>query len=239
MRQMDANIKLCGILMTGKKPWLGAKSTANAPSLTSSEKEIVMTGKYQLIWYLDDYQAFLKHPDPLLRHWATTRIEAQYPHQAAESFVDLLSDIDPYLQITAAQAIAKNGDARYEPAGEALVAIGPATIDPAAERLDWVDFAYDIYICSALSNIPTRASAEALVGYIAARESLEEYEADSLADLGHPLAIPYLRDYYNWSGDPHMCTVLYKLAILNNYSGPELAEWRTVALEAYADYLRH
>ena len=86
-----------------------------------------MNGKYQFIWYLDDYQAFLKHPDPLLRNWAATRIESQYPDQAAESFLGLLSDTDNHLKITAASAIARSDDGRYEPArnaGPRVVAAG-------------------------------------------------------------------------------------------------------------------
>jgi HEAT repeat protein len=75
-----------------------------------------MTDKHQLIWTLDDYQRFLRHPDPIARGWAADRIEGQYPQQAAESFVGLLTDPDSHLQITAAGAIGKSGDAHYEPA---------------------------------------------------------------------------------------------------------------------------
>ncbi len=123
-----------------------------------------------------------------------------------------------------------------EPAGEVLVAIGPSVIGPAAARLGQ-DFTYDIYVCYALGEIPTQASAEALLNYIAAKQVLEEYEAEALADLGHPAAIPFLREYYE-PGDPLLGTVLYKLALLNDYTGPEMMEWWAVAFKDYASFIR-
>jgi hypothetical protein len=123
-----------------------------------------------------------------------------------------------------------------EPAGEALVAIGLSIIEPAAARLGQ-DFTYDIYVCYALGEIPTQASAEALLNYIGEKQLLEEYEAESLADLGHPAAIPFLRQYYE-PGDPLLGTVLYKLALLNDYTGPEMVEWWGVAFSDYVDFKR-
>ncbi len=67
-------------------------------------------------WSLDDYQRFLQHPDVFARDWAADRIEHQYPGQAAENFVGLLTDSDTYLRIKAAQTIGGSGDPRYEPA---------------------------------------------------------------------------------------------------------------------------
>lgn len=34
-----------------------------------------------------------------------------------------------------------------------------------------------------------------------------------------------------------MCTVLYKLALLNAYMGPALAEWRAVAVADYTEFM--
>lgn len=76
------------------------------------------------------------------------------------------------------------------------------------------------------------------MSYIGQKQSLEEYEAEALAGLGYAEAIPFLRDNYDWSGDPILCTVLYKLALLNDYTGPELTEWQTVALDSYADFVK-
>lgn len=131
----------------------------------------------------------------------------------------------------------EQSDYVLEPAGEALVAIGPAVITPAAARLGQVDDVYDIYVSYALGNIPTTASAEALLSYIDEKRLLEEHEAEALADLGHPKAIPFLKDYYQ-PGDPLLGTVLYTLALLNDYTGPELVEWRAIALDYYADLNR-
>jgi hypothetical protein len=123
-----------------------------------------------------------------------------------------------------------------EPAEDALVAIGPAMIGPAAARLGQVDFVYDIYVCYALGETPTQASAEALLSHIAVKQTLEEYEAEALAALGHASAIPFLKEYY-FSGDPILGTILYRLGVLNDYDGPEMAEWRVVALGQYADFI--
>jgi hypothetical protein len=158
---------------------------------------------------------------------ALTQIAQAYPGSADEAVPVILDLMDN-----------SQADEVMDPAGEALVAIGLTAIAPAAARLGRVDFAYDIYICHALSNIPTRASAEALLGYIAEKQGLEEYEAEALVNLGHPAAIPFLRDSYDWSGDPRLCTVLYKLALLTDYTGPELAEWRTVTLDYEAEVNR-
>jgi hypothetical protein len=116
------------------------------------------------------------------------------------------------------------------------VAIGPRVIAPAAARLGQ-GFTYDIYVSYALGEIPTQASAEALLNYTAAKQALEEYEAEALADLGHASGIPFLRDYYDTSNPP-VGTVLYRLALLNDYTGPEMVEWWAVAFNDYVDLKR-
>lgn len=157
---------------------------------------------------------------------ALTRLARAHPG-AADTVVSAILDLMDEEQ----------SDYVLEPAGEALVAIGSAVIAPAAARLGQADYVYDIYISCALGNIPTAASADALLGYIDKKRLLEEYEAEALADLGHPAAIPFLKDYYQ-PGDPLLGTVLYTLALLNDYTGPELAEWRAIALDYYADLNR-
>jgi HEAT repeat protein len=159
---------------------------------------------------------------------ALTQIARQHPGAADEAVAAILDLIDD-----------DQGDTILNTAAEALTAIGPPAIAPAAEGLGLVDFAYDIYVCAALSNIPTDASAVALVGHLIAKGAMDEFEADALAELGHPLAIPYLRDYYNWRDDAQLCTILYTLAVLNNYTGPEFKEWRKVAQEDYRAFQRH
>ncbi len=129
-------------------------------------------------------------------------------------------------------------DEVMEAAGDILVAIGPGAIAPAAERLGLVDFVYDIYVCAALGNIPTKASVEGLLDYLSVKQSIAEYEVEALTALGHPAAITYLKEHYEWVDDPLLCTALYQLALLNNYTGPELAEWRTTALEHEAEMER-
>jgi HEAT repeat protein len=156
---------------------------------------------------------------------ALVRIARVYPGAADAAIPAILDLIDE-----------DESDYVLEPAGEALVAIGPSIIEPAAARLGQ-DFTYDIYVCYALGEIPTHASAEALLNYIGEKQLLEEYEAESLADLGHPDAIPFLREYYE-PGDPLLGTVLYKLALLNDYTGPEMVEWWGVAFSYYADFIR-
>lgn len=67
-------------------------------------------------WTLADFQAFLSHSDPIIRGWATDRLEKLYPHHAVESLAGLLTDSDSHLQISAARAISESGDTRFEPA---------------------------------------------------------------------------------------------------------------------------
>jgi hypothetical protein len=68
------------------------------------------------------------------------------------------------------------------------------------------------------------------------KQSLDEFEVEALADLGHPAALPYLRDSFDWADDPILSTALFRLALLSNYAGPELEAWRTVALETYQTF---
>lgn len=126
-----------------------------------------------------------------------------------------------------------------EAAETALLAIGPAVIVPAAAGLGQVDYVYDIYLCSVIANIPTLASAEALLRYFASKGAIEEHEVEALADLGHPAAIPYLRDGFEWRDDVLLCTALYKLALLTGYRGREVARWQAVAVADYARFMRH
>jgi hypothetical protein len=126
-----------------------------------------------------------------------------------------------------------------EPIETALVAIGPAVIAPAAAGLGQVDYVYDIYVGSALANIPTLASAEALLHYLADQAEIQEYEVEVLVDLGHAAAIPFLRDRFDWQDDLLLCPALYKLALLNDYTGPELVHWRAVAIADYTKFMAH
>ncbi len=65
---------------------------------------------------LSTYQKFLRHPDPIVRDWAVDCVQAQYPAEAADSLVHLLTDEDDHLQISATRAIDAQDDARFEPA---------------------------------------------------------------------------------------------------------------------------
>jgi hypothetical protein len=40
------------------------------------------------------------------------------------------------------------------------------------------------------------------------------------------------------TGDSLLATVLHKLALVNDYAGPERMEWWAVALNSYADFIR-
>jgi hypothetical protein len=109
-----------------------------------------------------------------------------------------------------------------------LIAIGPAAVPAIGERLGQ-DYVYDIFVGSALANIPTEASVAIWLDYLSQKPALEETDWDYLADLGHPAGIPFLRDHFDWRDDPHLCTALYKLAVVNGYSGPEFGRWQTTA----------
>ncbi len=166
--------------------------------------------------------------------WAITRtletlrkIAWAQPGTADKAVLDILELMD-----------ADQTDEVMEAAGDTLVAIGPAAVALAIDRLGQIDFAYDIYVCAAVSNIPTQASVVWFLEYLIRQGSIEEYEVEALVDLGHTAAISYLTEHYEWADDPMLCTALYKLSLLNNYTGPELAKWRTTALEDEAAFKR-
>jgi hypothetical protein len=156
---------------------------------------------------------------------ALARIARQHPAAAEPAIVPVLDLIE-----------ANQSDYVLEPAQEALVAIGPPVIDLAAARLGQ-DYVYDIYAGSALAEIPTQASAEALMAYVDASGALEEGEAEELATLGHPSAIPFLQRYYT-PGDGLLATILHKLAVVTDYAGPERFEWWATAVNHYAAFIR-
>jgi hypothetical protein len=153
------------------------------------------------------------------------RIARKHPGAAEPAITPILDLIDEY-----------QSDYILEPAQETLVAIGLPVIDLAAARLGQ-DYVYDIYAGSALAEIPTQASAEALMKYVDLRGTLEEGEAEELATLGHVSAIPFLKDYYT-PGDGLLATVLHKLAVVTDYTGPEQVEWWATAVNQYAAFIR-
>jgi hypothetical protein len=119
-----------------------------------------------------------------------------------------------------------------------LKAIGSAAIIPAAMRLGRVDYVYDIYVTNLLAGIPTSASVQALLSYLTTKRTLEDFEADALADLGHSAALAFLRDRYDWTENIGLCIALYKLAALNGYDGPEFETWQAAAQTFYTTYLQ-
>jgi hypothetical protein len=156
---------------------------------------------------------------------ALARIARPHPAAAEPAIMPILDLIDE-----------NQSDYVLEPAQEALVAIGPPVIDLAAARLGQ-DYVYDIYAGSVLAEIPAQASAEALMKYVDASGALEEGEAEELAALGHPSAIPFLQRYYT-PGDGLLATILHKLAVVTGYTGPERIEWWATAVNHYAAFIR-
>jgi HEAT repeat protein len=156
---------------------------------------------------------------------ALTRIARTHPGAVEPAITPILDLIDEY-----------QSDYILESAQEALVAIGPPVIDLAVARLGQ-DYVYDIYVGSALAEIPTQASAESLMKYVESRGVLEEGEAEELATLAHASAIPFLQDYYT-PGDSLLATVLHKLAVVTDYVGPERIEWWATAVNDYAAFIR-
>lgn len=165
-------------------------------------------------------------------HWAWLRalpviqkIARQHPgtaDSAAPAILDLMH--------------LEQDDTVMELANKALIAIGPGVVEAIGERLGQ-DYSYDIYAGSALAHIPTDASVAAWQRYLTYQPALEEYHLADLGNLGHPAAIPFLRDNFDWRDDPLLCTVLYKQAVVNNYTGPEFVYWREVAVRDYEAYV--
>jgi HEAT repeat protein len=120
------------------------------------------------------------------------------------------------------------GDDVLDAVSATLIAIGPAAVPAMGERLGQ-DYVYNIFIGAALANIPTEAAAKLWLDYVAGKSEGEEIDWEYLVDLGHPAGIPFLRDHFDWRDDPNLCTALYKLAVVNGYSGPEFGHWQTIA----------
>lgn len=127
----------------------------------------------------------------------------------------------------------EQGDELLEAASAALRAIGPGAIEAIAERLGQ-DYVYDIYAGSVLLEISDPAAVEAYLDYVSDQATLDEFGVEGLGQTGQLAALVYLRDHFEWRGDPLLCTALYKLAVVTGYGGrAELAHWRRIARKAY------
>jgi len=112
----------------------------------------------------------------------------------------------------------------------ALVAIGPAVVEPAAAHLRDDDFSRQIYLTGALGEIPTAQSAQAILGAMQDSEFVDEIHLSALTDTGSPTAIEPL--YALWQAeavsDHLLAGLLLVLCAVNGVTRPELPEWRRI-----------
>lgn len=88
----------------------------------------------------------------------------------------------------------------------------------------------------ALGEIPTEASVEALLDYVA-DVGLDDWSAEILTDLGHPRVIPVLQEAYR-PGDQLLAQFLCVLGVLNGSTDPAMDRWRAEALTAHERFER-
>lgn len=124
-----------------------------------------------------------------------------------------------------------HGDYLLEACSDALEAIGPAAVQPMAERMRDDDDARQIYLTYSLGEIPTEGAARAILDWIADGLPVGEMQITSLADIGSPSAIEPLRGLLK-SGGRHQSSLLAEallvLCELNGVQRPELPEWRRI-----------
>jgi len=119
------------------------------------------------------------------------------------------------------------GDFACEAAGEALVAIGPAAVAPMIQHLDDGDSTRYIYLTGTLGEIPTLASAQALLECVPLDEEPDEMEIINLVDTGSIIALePLYRLAKRYQDDPFLIEALLVLCALHGVNKPELSQWR-------------
>ncbi|MFN2226476.1 MAG: HEAT repeat domain-containing protein [Anaerolineae bacterium] len=126
-------------------------------------------------------------------------------------------------------------DYLLEPAADALRAIGPAMVAPAAAGLGQGDWTYDIYVQGAIARVPIEASVDAILQ--SAEGEFSEMEITHLAELGHPRGFDFLYDNYD-PDVPEMTRSIYILGVLTGYQGPEMAEWRREVQESRTRFVK-
>jgi HEAT repeat protein len=125
----------------------------------------------------------------------------------------------------------KQGDFLLEAVSEALESIGAPAVPSMIERMRDDDISRQIYLTYSLGQIPTESAAQAILGWIADGQSVEEMHITSLSDIGSPLAIEPLSDLWE-SGhalDTLLAEALLVLCELNGVQRPQLSEWRRVS----------
>lgn len=119
------------------------------------------------------------------------------------------------------------GDFACEAAAEALVAIGPAAVAPMIRHLDDDDVTRNIYLTGTLGEIPTEASAQALLERVPMDEEPDEMEIINLVDTGSIIALePLYRLAKRYQDDPFLTEALLVLCALHGVNKPELSQWR-------------
>ncbi|MDO8585780.1 MAG: hypothetical protein Q7T82_01960 [Armatimonadota bacterium] len=118
------------------------------------------------------------------------------------------------------------GDFMLEACADALSAIGPAAVGQIAPRLMDDDIARKIFLCGALGNIPTEASAQAILNMLAQGEPFDEMHANALLDIGSKSGIHALEEAWENDGLDYMSEYLLVLCEVNGIDHPEVPNWR-------------
>jgi hypothetical protein len=99
------------------------------------------------------------------------------------------------------------------------------------ERMRDDDISRQIYLTYSLGQIPTESAAQAILGWIADGQPVEEMHITSLETIGSSLAIEPLSALWD-SGHPLdtlLAEALLVLCELNDVQRPQLSDWRRVS----------
>jgi hypothetical protein len=125
----------------------------------------------------------------------------------------------------------EQGDFLLEAVCEALESIGAPAAPAMMERMRDDDISRQIYLTYSLGQIPTESAAQAILGWIADGQPVEEMHITSLETIGSSLAIEPLSALWD-SGHPLdtlLAEALLVLCELNDVQRPQLSDWRRVS----------
>lgn len=169
--------------------------------------------------------------DPTDYGWSTPRLALALEALARR----YPGSCDPAIPLLIELVEDERNDEDLETARNALVAIGPAAVPTVAAHLRDEDSTRQIYLTRVLSEIPTEASAQALLAWIEDGLPHDEMQYLALMDIGSASAIEPL--YALWQqkpGDTSLAEALLVLCQLHGVEKAELDSWRQLLLEQEA-----
>jgi len=169
--------------------------------------------------------------DPSTSEWGLIRTTRAIERLAREHSGSCDQAVDRLIGLINDEA----GDFLLEAASDALRAIGPPAVPVIARSLPSDDSARDIYLTGVLGDIPTEASAQAVLSLIKEDQPIDESYIEKLQEIGSPAAIEPLCSYWRAVSQQEAAVELVDLAEtllvlceVNGVERPEIKDWRRV-----------